>query len=405
MTPAKTNRPSQRFTITRIEALTPRAGAQYVAWDAELKGFGVRVSPAGAKSFIVKYRLPSGRVRWKTIGRVGKIPLEKARKRAQDDIGIVARGLDPLREIDVAREAQSVAAVAEKFLSDYVEARRSTATARLYRLAVDSYIAPRLGTIPIGDLTTADAVSFHDALRATPVMANRALAVLSKLVAWSMTAKYRPQGPNICHGIEKYEEVRRRRYLDDVEYGRLGRALRTAAIAPGPRTAITLLLLTGARPAEIASLQWEHVNLKAATLHLPTSKTGAKTIYLSPAAVLALKRWPRFAGSPYVFPGTARDKAKPGAHLHPSTLAHVWAELRIAAKLGDDVRLYDACRHSYASTAVSQHGLTLAQIGEQLGHSQPATTARYAHLHDDVAKRNATAIGGTIAAALKRRQR
>ena len=69
------------------------------------------------------------------------------------------------------------------------------------------------------------------------------------------------------------------------------------------------------------------------------------------------------------------------------------------------MRLYDACRHRYASVAVSQHGLTLAQIGEQLGHSQPATTQRYAHLHDDVAKQNATAIGGSIAAALKRKVR
>ena len=116
-----------------------------------------------------------------------------------------------------------------------------------------------------------------------------------------------------------------------------------------------------------------------------------------------LKRWPRFARSPYVFPGNGAARRK-GAHLHASTLAHVWADLRTAAKL-EDVRLYDACRHSFASVAVSQHGLSLAQIGEQLGHSQPATTQRYAHLHDDVAKQNATAIGGTIAAALKRRAR
>ena len=52
-----------------------------------------------------------------------------------------------------------------------------------------------------------------------------------------------------------------------------------------------------------------------------------------------------------------------------------------------------------------KHGLTLAQIGEQLGHSQPATTARYAHLHDDVAKQNANAIGSTIAAALAKPRR
>jgi len=68
------------------------------------------------------------------------------------------------------------------------------------------------------------------------------------------------------------------------------------------------------------------------------------------------------------------------------------------------VRLYDA-RHSYASVAVSEHGLSLPQIGKQLGHSQPATTARYAHLHTDVAQEHAAQIGGSIAAALKKRVR
>jgi site-specific recombinase XerD len=80
-------------------------------------------------------------------------------------------------------------------------------------------------------------------------------------------------------------------------------------------------------------------------------------------------------------------------------------DLRTAAKLDPDVRLYDAVRHSYASVGLSQHGLSLAQIGQQLGHAQPATTSRYAHLHDDVAKRNAATIGGSIAKALKRRAR
>ena len=93
-----------------------------------------------------------------------------------------------------------------------------------------------------------------------------------------------------------------------------------------------------------------------------------------------------------------------GEHLHPSTITHSWATLREAAKL-EDCRLYDACRHSFASVAVSDHNLSLAQIGEQLGHSQPATTKRYSHLDASIAKRNAAMIGGTIAAALKRRAR
>jgi integrase len=394
-----------RLTKRTIDALTPKPGAQYVRWDSDLTGFGVRVSPAGAKTFVLKYRLASGRVRWKTIGRTDKVTLEKARTYAKDDIGIVARGGDPLGATDAARAAFTVAIVAQRFLDDYVIPRKKPSTVRLYRLAIDAHITPRLGTMPIADVRHEDVVKLHDRLRATPILANRVLAVLSKLLAWSMTkAKYRPAGANPCHGIEKYEEHRRKRYLDAAEYARLGRALRTTTIAPAPRKAIELLLLTGCRPQEIATLQWAHVDLPGAALHLPDSKTGAKTVHLSPAAVKLLKRWPRWATSSYVFPGNGRGAKRKGPHIHATTLAHVWADLRTAAKL-DDVRLYDACRHSFASVAVSQHGLSLAAIGEQLGHSQPATTARYAHLHDDVAKQNATAIGNTIAASLKRRTR
>lgn len=392
---------AKRLTERVLDELEPDPGAQYVQWDRDLKGFGVRVSPAGAKAFILKYRLASGRVRWKTIGRVGELALEKARKFAQDDIGIVARGEDPLSAIDQARGALTVATVAERFLEEYA-AHKKPSTERLYRLAIDAHITPRLGALPIADVSHQDAVKLHERLRATPILANRVIAVLSSLLAWSMSErKYREAGPNPCIGIKKHKERKRKRYLDDAEYKRLGHALRTAPIMPGPRTAIELLLLTGARPNEIATLQWAFVDLAGAALHLPESKTGEKTIHLSPAAVRLLKRWPRVVSSGYVFPGNGHE-ADRDQHMHPSTLAHVWADLRRLAKL-ENVRLYDACRHSFASIAISQHGLSLAQIGEQLGHSQPATTARYAHLHEDVAKQNATAIGGTIAAKLRKR--
>lgn len=393
---------AKNLTIKTIDGLAPKAGKQYVKWDAELKGFGVRVSPAGAKTYILKYRLPSGRVRWKTLGRVDKVALEKARKHAQEDIGLVARGQDPLETIDAARDAVTVKTVGQRFLEDYVIARRKPSTVRQYRDAINSQIVPFLGARPITEVGHADAVRLHESLRKTPIQANRVVAVLSKLVAWSMTkGRYRPAGPNPCRGIEKYPERRRKRYLTPDEYARIGRALRSAAIQPAPKTAIELLLLTGARPAEVASLQWAHVDLRAAALNLPDSKTGAKVIHLSPPAVRLLKRWPRFEKSQYVFPGNGRKKK--GEHLHASTLTHTWEDLRTAAKL-EDVRLYDACRHSFASVAVSQHGLTLAQIGAQLGHSQPATTARYAHLHDEIAKQHAAEIGGSIAAALRRRR-
>jgi integrase len=149
--------------------------------------------------------------------------------------------------IDAARDAVTLATVAQRFLEDYVEAKRKPATLRLYRLAITGHIVPRLGPIPIADVSSVDAAALHHRLRGTPYLANRALAVLSKLLAWSATAKYRAAGPNPCAGIEKYRERRRKRYLTADEYARLGRALRQAAIAPAPRTAIELLLLTGAR--------------------------------------------------------------------------------------------------------------------------------------------------------------
>jgi integrase len=390
-----------RLNQRAIDALQPQAGAQYVEWDASIPGFGVRVSPAGTKTFILKYRLKSGRVRWKTIGRVDDLTLAQARGHAIDDRGIVARGKDPSAENDRARGAVTVADAAARFLAEYVEPDRAASTLRSYKQAIDSYIRPWLGAIPLIDLTAADVEKLHHRLRSTPYVANRAVAILSKLCSWSKIQ------PNPCKGIDLYTEKKRERYLNRDEYAKLGKALRagrkTGAYASAALTGIELLLLTGCRPNEIASLQWAFVDLSRGVIRLPESKTGEKSIFLSKPAVALLKRWPRFAESPFVFPGNGRRQK--GEHMHASTLTHTFQALREAAGLDADLRLYDACRHSYASVAISDHGLSLAQIGEQLGHSQADTTKRYAHLHDSVARENANAIGGTIAAALKRRSR
>ncbi len=399
---------ARRLTKQRIDDLQPRPGQQYTEWDTAVRGFGVRVSPAGAKSYVLKFRTKAKRVRWKSYGRTdGDLALDAARALAEGDRGIVAAGGDPLREIDAAKKAEKVAMVGERFLAALATRPRpaKAPTLRLYRLAFDQHIRPVLGKLAIADVTDEDAAKLHRRMAATPYMGNRVLAVLSSLLAWSMAERYRPKGPNPCKGIPKFAEQKRKRYLDATEYARLGKVLRTArkqgTVASAALTAIELLLLTGCRPNEIATLQWAHVDVRRSVLELPDSKTGAKTVHLSPPAVALLKKWPRFATAVYVFPGTGRRTL--GEHIHGSTLAHTWATLRTAAGI-EDVRLYDACRHSYASQAITA-GLSLAQIGEQLGHSQPATTSRYAHLHDDAAKANAAMIGGGIAAALGRRVR
>jgi integrase len=390
-----------RLTQRRIADLSLGNRKRFVAWDGQIPGFGVRVSKS-AKTFVLKYRLPSGRTRWATLARVGVITLDQARARARAYLGVVAAGEDPLRRKDVARDAPTLVQVAERFMKEHVAARRKPSTERLYRLAIDRHIGPALGAIPVGDLTQADVMRLHHQLRATPIMANRVLAVLSKLTNWAEQQGYPASRSNPCRAVEKYREQARRRYLTPEEMKRLGAALRIAerwhSVSPTAVTAIRLLLLTGARVSEILSLRWCEVELTSATINLSDSKTGRKTIVLSAPAVDILDAWPRFAGSPYVFPGEGRGEKK---GRHRVDLKDAWAWIRVRARLAD-VRLHDL-RHSFASVAVSR-GHTLPVIGALLGHTQAATTQRYAHLMDDPLRAASNATAAAIAAGLASRR-
>jgi integrase len=263
-------------------------------------------------------------------------------------------------------------------------------------------VRPVLGPIAMADISRADVLRVHHRLRATPYMANRTLANLQTLMNWAEQQGYREAHSNPCRGVRKYPEASRRRYLTVAEMVRLGAALRIAErwqrMSPTAVTAIRLLLLTGARVSEILSVRWKEVDLPRGELRLSDSKTGRKTIVLSAPARQILAAWPRHAGSPYVFPGEGHGWRK---GKHRVNLADAWAWIRRRAKL-PDVRLHDL-RHSFASVAVSS-GHTLPIIGALLGHSQAATTQRYAHLMDDPLRRASDTTATTIAEALAPRR-
>jgi len=380
----------RKITKRSVEALKPGE----TLWDAEVKGFGVRRQRSEARTYLVKTRI-SGRQRWMTIGRHGSPwTVESARKKAKALLGQIADGDDVAADREADGRRLTVAELAERFMADHVEAKRKPRTVRAYRALLDRLALPALGKLDATTVARADIARLHLSLKATPYQANRCLAVLSKLFSWSERHGYRPEGANPCRHIEKYREQARERFLSDVELARLGKALAEAEAAgsdPYAVAAIRLLLFTGARLSEVLGMRWENVDIERAMVLLPDSKTGRKPLYLSAPALEVLAALPRVAGNPHVIVG-----AKSGTHRE--ALQRPWRAIRARAGL-DDVRLHDL-RHSFASVAAAG-GASLTMIGRLLGHSQAATTARYAHLAADPVRAANDAIGDTIAAAMK----
>jgi integrase len=310
-------------------------------------------------------------------------------------LGEIAAGRDPAEEHDKTRAGKSLALVLEQFMTEHVRPKLKARTASEYQRTAKLHILPRLGRRPIGELKRQDIARLHHELADKPYQANRTLALLSKFFGWAEKHGLRPDNSNPCRHVEKYREGRRERFLSQAELARLGDALRQAeqdkSCSPWVIAAIRLLTFTGARRNEILTLRWEHVSEEHECLMLPESKTGRKAIHLNAPAFALLQAIPRLESNPYVICGE-----KPGRHL--VNLEKPWRRIRAAAKL-DDVRLHDL-RHSFASVAASG-GQSLVVIGKLLGHSQPATTARYAHLADDPVKAASDAVGGHIAAAME----
>jgi integrase len=217
--------------------------------------------------------------------------------------------------------------------------------------------------------------------------------MLNLAEAWG----YRPDGSNPCRHIEKYKEQARQRYLSNDELRRLGVVLdeleATSVHGVYAAAAIKLLLLTGARVNEVLQARWDWVDWNCNSILLPDSTTGPKPLFLSNPALVVLRDLsarPEAATSEFIIKG--RLAGKPLVNL-----AKPWKGLCRAAEL-DGVRIHDL-RHTAASVGVG-HGLSLPIIGRLLGHSQPQTTNRYAHVDGDPALLAINMIGETIGAAL-----
>jgi integrase len=408
---------SQRITKRIVDGLKARE-SEYAIWDAQMPGFGVRVRPTGAMSYIVVYRAGSGRgapVRRYTIAGVGRIAPERARTRAKAILGQVAHGHDPAGEKTAERGTPTIAELAERFLSEHVETKRKPGTTAFYRHILSKIVTPDLGTSKADKVTRKQIAKLHAKLHKTPFQANRVLAVVGSMYAFAERTGAVPEGTNPVRKIDKFKEHRRERFLTGAELERLGAAVREAEtkgipwevdeakpkakhlpkannrftkIGPFAAAAIRLLLFTGCRLREILHLRWENVDVERGLLFLPDSKSGRKTVILNAPAMAVLTGLKRIGS--YVVPGDGPEKPR-------ADLKRPWEAVARRAGL-DGVRLHDL-RHTYASFGAGG-GLGLPIIGKLLGHTQASTTQRYAHLDNDPLRRAAESIGGRIKAAM-----
>ena len=386
-----------RLKVTKkaVEACPP-ADKDVILWDAELKGFGCKITPAGRRVYFLYYRTRTGLQRRPAIGAHGAVTAEQARDIARRWLAEVAAGGDPSSARRTLRNSPTMADLCRRFLDEHASLRNKGGTFYNYHRMIDRFVLPTLGNKRVVEVSRGDVLSLHHQLRDTPYQANRVLGLVSKMMNLAERWGLREDGSNPTRHVEKYRERHRERYLSQEELVRLGDALKEAEReATEDRfviAAIRLLLFTGCRLSEILELRWPWVNLERKRLELPDSKTGAKLIFLNEPAIEVLTGLPRVEANPFVVPG-----AKAGQHL--VNLQKPWRRIRKAANLSD-VRIHDL-RHNYASVAAGL-GEGLPMIGKLLGHSQAQTTHRYAHLAADPVIRASERVGAAISSAMRR---
>ena len=414
-----------RLTKRSVDAAAPEA-ARYVLWDADLKGFGLRVEPSGTKTFVVRYRVGGGRrgtLRQFKIGRYGKLTPDEARDEARSALARAETGQDPQGERAKARASLTVNELCDLYLAEGVATKKAS-TNSLDIIRINGFIRRRLGGRKLSEVTTRDVDRLmqdiaSSKLQAAPLTedereqlrrgerlppgrrvkggkaaATKTVKILSAMYTFGIGRKLCVENP--CDEVKTFADGKRERFLSPTELGRLGDVLADALKAgadPSLVAIVRLLALTGARKNEIARLRWSEVDVERGLLQLEDSKTGRKAIRLGAAALELLSEVSR-SGSPWVFPDL-RDPSKPVGNLD-----WFWVGVRARAGLAD-VRIHDL-RHSFASAGVAG-GAGLVLIGKLLGHAHVATTSRYAHLGDDPLKAAADKISGSISAALSGR--
>lgn len=383
--------PKVKLTKRVIDALQPDPDRDVWIWDPELRGFGVRMKPSGAASWLVQYRTPQGATRRFAFARVGTITPDEARAKARRLLAEVHDGGDPSAKRHEARSALTVAELCERYLEAAQAGLVTTRFGKSKRPStitndegrIGRHIVPLIGRHVAKSLTRADVQRMADAIAAGktagtfktgprgkavveggPATAARTVELLGGIWSWAERRGH-VSGQNPARGVEKHRGEAKDRTLSADELTRLGAILRERAEQyPAAVAAMRLIALTGLRREEACGLKWSEIDFSTGCLRLEATKTGRSMRPIGKPALDSLASLPR--SSPFVFPN--RDGTG------SADLKKQIAALFDAAGLAD-ARSHDL-RRTFASTAADE-GYGDATIAELIGHARRGVTARH----------------------------
>ena len=375
-----------RLTDSTVRSLDAPERGNKIYYDTLVDGFGLRVTHAGARSFVLNYfTRATRRERRITIGNTDTWSAVAARDHARELKRDIDAGKDPLGKIEEERAAPTVDKLIDRYVEEHLGKKKERSRIEDERLL--PIIRDELGREKVADVTFTHVDALHRSLTKDrgPFRANRVIALLSKMLSLSIKWGYRSDNP--CRSVERNPEPKRNRYLSDDEIQRIMSALDAEEDQEGGNI-IRLLLLTGARSAEVLKMEWSQLDLDSGVWTKPHTLTKTAEEHRVPlseeaVALLTALRAEAPQKARYVFGNFQPRKG----------FRHVWDRVRVTAGV-PDVRPHDL-RHSYASLLVNA-GYGLPVIGALLGHKTPATTARYAHINDTAMREATKSVGKVI---------
>jgi integrase len=407
-----------RLTKRSIDAIKPDAKRDQFFWDDDVAGFGLRVKPSGARSFIVQYRNRHGRSRRLTLGRYGVLTPDQARIAAKLALADVARGGDPVETKAAERGAMSMADLCreyqEKAESGELITRRGKgkkpSTIYTDRGRIERHIIPLLGRRTVKEVTSTDINKFLADVISGKTKANvktkargraivkggrgagsRTLGLLGGIFGYAITQGYRSDNP--CAGVTRPADKKRKYRLDEEGYKTLGDCLLEAEKKGEPWQAISEirgLALTGCRRGEMENLKRVEVDQRGGALRFGDSKTGESIRPAGAAAFEVLRSALAKTNDEFVYPSpSSPDRPYRGL---PKAFRRI---------VGDSLPglTPHKLRHAFSSTA-EDLGLTVPTIAALLGHALGGVTEGYIHKVDAALIAAANRVSTYIARAM-----